>query len=196
MKCFKPYVAGAALALTASSLAIAQTVAPPTTEKAKMPAATEPGPASTALTQPSANTPQPSTGTPAAAPAGESAPSLTPATGDAPSDAIKEEAAKTDATLTQSPGDTAISKLIGASVYNTGNEHIGEIEDLIISSNGAVTTVVIGVGGFLGIGEKKVAMPFASLRQEKGDNNLLKVVVPETRESLKAHPDFKYAANS
>ena len=192
MKRFRPVMAAATVALSAS-IALAQSPAPPTTEKTTIPAATEPGPAATA--KPAATTPMPPPGSTAATPPTESVPSMNPATTDTASEAIK-DAAKEQPHLTESPGDIATSKLVGASVYNTQNEHIGEIEDLIISSSGSVSTVVIGVGGFLGIGEKKVAMPYSALKAEKGDNNLLKIVVEGTRESLKAQPDFKYAANS
>jgi sporulation protein YlmC with PRC-barrel domain len=192
MKRFRPVLAAATVAAS-SSIALAQSPAPPTTEKTKIPAVTEPGPAATA--NPAATTPMPRPGSTVATPPTESAPSMSPATTDTASEAIK-DAAKVQPHLTEAPGDIATSKLVGASVYNAQNENIGQIEDLIISSSGSVSTVVIGVGGFLGIGEKKVAMPYSALKAEKGDNNLLKIVVEGTRESLKAQPDFKYAANS
>ncbi len=189
MKSLMPFVTAAVLALS-SSIALTQTVSPPTTEAGKAPSATEPGPAATA---PPKDPAAPLTPSPVAAPV-ETTPSLSPSV-TTPAEVIK-DAAKEEATLTQSPGDIATSKLVGASVYNQHNEHIGEVEDIIISSSGAVSTVVIGVGGFLGIGEKKVAVPFAAMRTEKGDNNLIKIVVEQTRESLKAQPSFKYASSS
>ncbi|MDO9381697.1 MAG: PRC-barrel domain-containing protein [Hyphomicrobiaceae bacterium] len=191
MERFRPFLAAATVAVS-SSIALAQSPAPPTTEKPKIPAVTEPGPAPTS--RPQASTDVPPSNNAAVAPPAETAPGMSPATTDAPAAALK-DAAKEQPALTEAPGDIATSKLIGASVYNTQNENIGQIEDLIISSSGSVVTVVIGVGGFLGIGEKKVAMPFSALKAGKGDNNLLKIVVEETRESLKAQPDFKYAAN-
>ena len=194
MKRFRPVLAAATIAAVSSTIVLAQSPAPPTTEKTKIPAVTEPGPAATA--KPAATTPMPPPGSTAAAPPTESAPSMNPATTDTASEAIKEAASKEQPPLTEAPGDIATSKLVGASVYNTQNENIGEIEDLIISSSGTVSTVVIGVGGFLGIGEKKVAMPYSALKAEKGDNNLIKIVVEGTRESLMAQPDFKYAAKS
>jgi hypothetical protein len=192
MERIKPFLAIATVALS-TSIALAQSPAPPTTEKPKIPAVTEPGPAPTVKS--AAPTDVPPSSNAAVAPATETAPSMSPATTDAPAAALK-DAAKAQPALTEAPGDIATSKLIGASVYNTQNENIGQIEDLIISSSGSVVSVVIGVGGFLGIGEKKVAMPFSALKAERGDNKLLKIVVEETRESLKAQPDFKYAANS
>jgi sporulation protein YlmC with PRC-barrel domain len=172
---FKPLAVATMLAMS-SAPALAQTADPPTTEQMKKPGTTSPAPAVT----------------PAVAPAGSG---VQPEGNTTPPVDVTTQADDAGG-LTQSPGDLASSKLVGASVYNTNNENIGEIEDLIISSNGTVSTVVIGVGGFLGIGEKKVAMPFSALKAEKGDNNLMKVVIEGTKESLKAMPDYKYASAS
>jgi sporulation protein YlmC with PRC-barrel domain len=56
------------------------------------------------------------------------------------------------------------SKLEGMDVYNNGNEKIGDISELILDQTGRVEAVVIGVGGFLGIGEHNVAVPFGQIR--------------------------------
>jgi sporulation protein YlmC with PRC-barrel domain len=56
------------------------------------------------------------------------------------------------------------SKLISMNVYNTQNEKIGTIQDLMVDKNGNIPSVVIGVGGFLGIGERDVAVKFADLK--------------------------------
>ncbi|RDI58579.1 PRC-barrel domain-containing protein [Microvirga subterranea] len=56
------------------------------------------------------------------------------------------------------------SKLDGVNVYNQNNERIGEIDDVLVDKSGKVEAVVIGVGGFLGIGERNVAVPFDSLQ--------------------------------
>lgn len=55
------------------------------------------------------------------------------------------------------------SDLIGTRVVSANNESIGDINDVILDRNGQVMAAVVGVGGFLGIGEKDVAVPFASL---------------------------------
>lgn len=55
------------------------------------------------------------------------------------------------------------SDLIGTRVVSANNESIGDINDVIVDRNGQVMAVVVGVGGFLGIGEKDVAVPFKSL---------------------------------
>ncbi|MFO1110339.1 MAG: PRC-barrel domain-containing protein [Bradyrhizobium sp.] len=56
------------------------------------------------------------------------------------------------------------SKLVGLSVYNDANESVGSINDLLTDRNGKITAVVIGVGGFLGVGEHLVAVPFEKVK--------------------------------
>jgi len=66
--------------------------------------------------------------------------------------------------MTQMHGQQMMaSKLIGTTVVSANNESIGDVNDVILDRNGQVMAVVVGVGGFLGIGEKDVAVPFASL---------------------------------
>ena len=55
------------------------------------------------------------------------------------------------------------SKLIGTRVTGANNESIGEINDVLMDQNGRAHAVIIGVGGFLGIGEKDVAIPMTAL---------------------------------
>jgi sporulation protein YlmC with PRC-barrel domain len=61
-------------------------------------------------------------------------------------------------------GQWRSSKLIGVDVYNEANEKIGNIEELILDKSGKVEHVVLGVGGFLGIGEHYVAVAFDKLK--------------------------------
>ena len=66
--------------------------------------------------------------------------------------------------LTQlQPNQLMASKLIGTTVVGANNESIGDVNDVIVDRNGQAMAVVIGVGGFLGIGEKDVAVPFQQL---------------------------------
>src|SRR5215213_7827387 len=67
--------------------------------------------------------------------------------------------------LTQeSPNQWRGSKLVGLTVYGPNNERIGDINEVLVDRNGKVDAVVIGVGGFLGIGEKDVALPFNQIK--------------------------------
>jgi sporulation protein YlmC with PRC-barrel domain len=61
-------------------------------------------------------------------------------------------------------GQWRASKLIGVDVYNDNNEKIGDIEELIVDKSGKVDNVVLGVGGFLGMGEHYVAVPMEKLK--------------------------------
>jgi hypothetical protein len=66
-------------------------------------------------------------------------------------------------TVMQKPGTWRTSKMIGLNAYNNNDEKIGDINELISDSSGQIDTVVIGVGGFLGIGERNVSLPRSQL---------------------------------
>ena len=88
------------------------------------------------------------------------------------------------------------SNIIGETVYNgtgEGAESIGDINDLILSPEGQVEAVVIGVGGFLGIGEKDVAIEFGLVEIAEVDG-WERLVVETTTEALKAQESFDSAA--
>jgi sporulation protein YlmC with PRC-barrel domain len=96
---------------------------------------------------------------------------------------------------TQSTGKDALrdhraSKLIGAQVFNTANENIGEINDLIIDHAGKVSRVILGVGGFLGLGEHEVAVSFPELRITQ-DGTSLRVTSSLSRQGLSAMPQWR-----
>jgi sporulation protein YlmC with PRC-barrel domain len=61
-------------------------------------------------------------------------------------------------------GEWRGSKLTGLAVYNNNDERVGEINELIIGKDGKIESVVLGVGGFLGIGEHDVAVPFGKVK--------------------------------
>lgn len=84
------------------------------------------------------------------------------------------------------------TELIGSSVANDQGERIGTLEDLIIGRGDMVAFAVLQVGGFLGLGGKLVAVPYASLLiGEEGDAS--SVVLPgATKDELRALPEFKY----
>jgi sporulation protein YlmC with PRC-barrel domain len=64
----------------------------------------------------------------------------------------------------EQPGHWRTSKLEGLNVYNNNNESIGEIKDLLVDNSGKIEGVVLGVGGFLGLGEHHVAVPFEQIK--------------------------------
>ena len=61
-------------------------------------------------------------------------------------------------------GEWRASKLVGLNVYNQANEKIGDINEVILDKSGKVAKVILGVGGFLGMGEHDVAVPFDKLK--------------------------------
>jgi sporulation protein YlmC with PRC-barrel domain len=86
-------------------------------------------------------------------------------------------------------GWSAKKQILGKTVYNNSGEKIGEIEDLIITPEKAVSYTIVGIGGFLGIAQHDVAIPVGQLKLE-GD----KLMLPgATKEGLKALPKFEYA---
>jgi sporulation protein YlmC with PRC-barrel domain len=91
------------------------------------------------------------------------------------------------------PADMRASKLIGRDVYNLSNESIGEIQDLIIDNGKTVKAVVVSVGGFLGIGDRSVAVePGAVVLTEQNDGNA-RVVINTSKDDLKNAPAFNFA---
>jgi sporulation protein YlmC with PRC-barrel domain len=85
-----------------------------------------------------------------------------------PSDTTKNSPTTTMSDTSSSPssfqGNWRASKLVGLSVYNEKNESVGSINDMLTDKNGKITAVVIGVGGFLGVGEHLVAVPFEKMK--------------------------------
>ena len=83
------------------------------------------------------------------------------------------------------------SKIIGASVVNDAGDTVGKVDDVIIGEAGKSPFVVLAVGGFLGIGDKLVVLPYEQLKTMDR-----KIVMPgATKDALKDLPTFKYASN-
>ena len=77
-------------------------------------------------------------------------------------------------------------------VYDPQDNKIGEIMDVLVDRDGKITALVVGVGGFLGMGEKDVAVPFNSVRTTTKDNNKWYLVMNSSKDALKAAKGFKY----
>jgi hypothetical protein len=82
------------------------------------------------------------------------------------------------------------TKFIGSSVYTAANENIGDINDMIFDDKGMIKAVIIGVGGFLGMGEKDVALPLEKITITKDENNAVKLTVQASRDELDKAPAF------
>jgi hypothetical protein len=80
------------------------------------------------------------------------------------------------------------------SVYDRSNAKIGEIMDVLVAPGGQVNAVIVGVGGFLGAGEKDVAVSFNSIKQTMKDNKIY-LTMDTTKDALKNAAGFKYDSN-
>ena len=86
-------------------------------------------------------------------------------------------------------GWSAKKQILGKDVYNDAGDKVGDINDLIVTPDKAVSYAIVGVGGFLGVGEHEIAVPVGQLKQREG-----KIVLPgATKDALKAAPKFEYA---
>ena len=86
-------------------------------------------------------------------------------------------------------GWSAKKQILGKDVYNDAGEKIGEIDDLIVAPNKSLSYAIVGVGGFLGVGEHQVAVPVSRFKQQMG-----KIVLRgATKDALKKAPKFEYA---
>ncbi len=88
------------------------------------------------------------------------------------------------------PNQHRASDIINQSVYNRANERVGEVNELVLDQNGQVVAAIIGVGGFLGIGERNVAVNFNQL-QMMNDNNTMRLVVNADKAQLQQAPEFR-----
>jgi sporulation protein YlmC with PRC-barrel domain len=107
-----------------------------------------------------------------------------------------------------SKGEWQASKLIHTNVYNSQNEKIGDIKELMVDKSGKILDVVIGVGGFLGAGEHDVAVKFDQLKwsnssstsgsgQSQPSDNKNRTypdhaVLNASKDQLKSMPNFQY----
>jgi sporulation protein YlmC with PRC-barrel domain len=97
--------------------------------------------------------------------------------------------------MKQAEGHLA-SNIIGETVYNGASndaENIGEVNDIVLGPDGQLKAIVVGVGGFLGIGEKNVALEWNLAQWVERDNDEY-IVVETTQEALEALPEFDLAA--
>jgi hypothetical protein len=129
------------------------------------------------------------------------APSASPSTTAAPSASM--DSAKF--VTSQGANQWVASKFKGTDVLGPNNEHIGDADDLLFDKSGKIIAVIVGVGGFLGIGEKNVAVDMSALQvvpanagsstntaSTANDPNDVKLKVSWTKDQLKQAPAFEY----
>ncbi len=146
---------------------------------------------STALAPAFAQTNNATPATPAAPTAPAETNTMAPA---APAAGSTTTSAAADASYLTEQAATQISAndYIGKQIYNAGDESIGKVNNLILEENGGIVAAVVGVGGFLGIGAKDVALPMSKVSMTRdATNNDVRLTTTETAEALQAAPEFK-----
>lgn len=82
--------------------------------------------------------------------------------------------------------------LMGKTIYNDAGEKVGKVEDLIISPDRNVSYVIVGAGGFIGIGRHDVAIPVTQIQDKAGKL----VMAGATKDMIKGMPEFTYATDT
>jgi sporulation protein YlmC with PRC-barrel domain len=95
--------------------------------------------------------------------------------------------------LTRAPDAISAKQLIGAYVENSRGDKIGDVNSVYLDRDGKVRSVILGVGGFLGMGEHDVSVNWDSLSVSPDGK---KLVTSLTKDQLQAMPEYKYADNS
>jgi hypothetical protein len=87
--------------------------------------------------------------------------------------------------------DLTAEMLTGARLYGTNDEDIGEVSELILTDDGSIDKVILDVGGFIGIGEKSIAVSLDELQIMRPDGgNDVRVYIDATQEQLEQQPQF------
>jgi hypothetical protein len=89
------------------------------------------------------------------------------------------------------PNSATVTDWYKQSVYDPSDNKIGEIMDVLVAPDGKATALIVGVGGFLGAGEKDVAVAFAAVKHTM-KNQKIYLTMDTTKDALKSAPGFKY----
>lgn len=94
--------------------------------------------------------------------------------------------------MTSIPSDSVtVTDWYKQNVYDPQNNKIGQIMDVLVSPEGKVDSLIVGVGGFLGAGEKDVAVDFHAIKRTT-KNNSIYLTMNTSKDELKSAPGFKY----
>jgi sporulation protein YlmC with PRC-barrel domain len=92
----------------------------------------------------------------------------------------------------QKPDQMLASKFKGTDVIGNNNEKIGDVNDMLFDKDGKILAYIVGVGGFLGIGSKDVALSPASFQiMPANDRDSMKLKLSMTKDELKSAAEFK-----
>ena len=98
--------------------------------------------------------------------------------------------------MTAAPSESwTVTNYYKQAVYDLKESKIGDVDDVLVDKSGKITGLVIGVGGFLGVGEKDVIVPFGSVKTAN-KNDKWWLTLDETKDDLKKAPGFKYDRTS
>jgi sporulation protein YlmC with PRC-barrel domain len=93
--------------------------------------------------------------------------------------------------LTSVPEAVTVTDYYKQNVYDPSDQKIGEIKDVLITKDGKVGAFIVGVGGFVGMGEKDVAVPFEDIKGTK-KNDKWYLTMQANKDELKNAPGLKY----
>ena len=94
--------------------------------------------------------------------------------------------------MTSIPSDNVtVTDWYKQDVYDPQNNKIGQVMDVLVSPDGKVNSLIVGVGGFLGAGEKDVAVDFDAIKRTT-KNNSIYLTMNTTKDALQSAPGFKY----
>jgi sporulation protein YlmC with PRC-barrel domain len=109
----------------------------------------------------------------------------------AQTDVAAQTSPSTIAFVTTQPANQSLARVfLGANVTNPEGQTVGDINDLMFDKAGQISTVVIGVGGFLGIGEKTVAVPYTALTMGSAADGARTIILKASKDALKLAPPF------
>lgn len=109
----------------------------------------------------------------------------------ASSAAFAVSAARADVMTTVPSSSLTVTDWYKQDVYDQSNTKIGQIMDVLVGQDGQVSALIVGVGGFLGAGEKDVAVSFNTVKAAMKDNKIY-LTMNTTKDALKSAPGFKY----
>ncbi len=95
----------------------------------------------------------------------------------------------------EGPDQWLAGRLINRNVYDKAGKPIGDLRDILIDRDGKVSALIVGVGGFLGLGEKDVAIDYNYI-EHNGGISPNRIVIDMTREQLRTAPNFSAPASS
>ncbi|MBU2867789.1 PRC-barrel domain-containing protein [Pacificibacter marinus] len=91
-----------------------------------------------------------------------------------------------------SDADVTADNLLNAPIYGAGDAQLGEIEELVIEDNGTVKAALVDVGGFLGLGEKRIEISYDELQiMREDDGDALRIFVSATQDQLEERPEIE-----